>query len=199
MSTAAQINANRENAKSSTGPVTEAGTARSSQNATKHGLTGQTLILTPSEREAYEAHVQHYMDHHRPVNYRHRELVQQVADSNWALHQVFIQQTATLSLMTAITEQMFASGDPLATIAALAPVSRTLATLSTYEVRRRRAVKAIQKELDELEAKLAEESAAAQKSNQTKAEPEIGFVYASVPQSAPTTHSGTQKNPEMLR
>jgi hypothetical protein len=176
MSTNAQIAANQQNAKLSTGPTTEAGLKRSSQNACKHGFTGQTLVITPQEKEGYEAHVAAYMDHHKPLEHKHRELVQQLADSHWSLHQIFIQQTNTMSLMTAVTLQLSEAGDPIAAAAAIAPISRTLNTLSTYEVRRRRAAKSIQEELNELERQIADKQAQARKASQTKAQPEIGSV-----------------------
>jgi hypothetical protein len=49
MATAAQVNANRENAKKSTGPITDAGILKASQNAIRHSLTA-TLALTKSEQ-----------------------------------------------------------------------------------------------------------------------------------------------------
>ena len=49
------LESNRANAQSSTGPRTEEGKARSSQNARKHGLTAQQLIIKPEERRAFEA------------------------------------------------------------------------------------------------------------------------------------------------
>ncbi len=44
MTTAMQLEANRHNAQSSTGPKTSAGKSRSSQNAVKHGFTGRLLV-----------------------------------------------------------------------------------------------------------------------------------------------------------
>jgi hypothetical protein len=156
MSTNAQINANQLNAQKSTGPVTPAGTERSSKNATRHGLTGQTLIISPEEREAYQAHVQSYMDHHKPTTQRHIQLVQQLADSHWSVHQAFVLQTNAIALINAITRQMSEAGDPIATAAAVAPATRQLNTYSIYEGRRRRAAKAIQEELDAFEQELAQ-------------------------------------------
>lgn len=51
MSTESQNNANRNNAKNSTGPRTAEGKARSSRNSTVHGLTGKCPIL-PGEDPA---------------------------------------------------------------------------------------------------------------------------------------------------
>jgi hypothetical protein len=57
MSTQAQIDANRQNAKLSTGPKTEQGRAKSAANSTRHGLQANpTTILenNPHERSQYD-------------------------------------------------------------------------------------------------------------------------------------------------
>jgi len=179
MSTNAQITANQQNARLSTGPTSEAGIKRSSQNACKHGFTGQSLIVTPQEKEAYEAHVQAYMAAHKAIDHKHIQLVQQLADADWSLHQIFIQQSNTMSLMTAITMQLSEAGDPIATAAAIAPVARTLNTLSTYEVRRRRAAKSIQEELAALEQQISEQPTQSPNSNKANDNREIGSVCSS--------------------
>jgi hypothetical protein len=176
MSTTAQILANQKNAQLSTGPKTPEGLSTAAKNSTRHGLTGQTLILAPGEKEAYEAHVASYKIHHQPNTHQHLQLVQQLADLDWSIHQIFIHQSNTMTLMTAVTTQLVQAGDAVAAAAALAPLTRTLNTLSTYETRRRRARKSIQEELAELEAHLAEARQAARKSNEPKPKVEIGSV-----------------------
>ena len=49
MATKGQIKANRENARKSTGPKTEAGKAASSANALGHGLTAECIVVLPDE------------------------------------------------------------------------------------------------------------------------------------------------------
>jgi hypothetical protein len=174
MSTTAQIEANRSNAQLSTGPTTEAGKQKSSQNATRHGFTGLALIVTPTEKEAYEAHVQSYMDHHKPADHMHRQIVQQYADLHWSLHQIFVQQSNTMSLMNAVSLQMQEAGDPLATAAAIAPIAKTLSTLNLYETRRRRALKTVSEELEAREQAQAEAPA----TPATATPAETGFVHS---------------------
>ena len=62
MTSQARIDANQKNAQHSTGPKTDAGKAKSSRNALKHGLTAEAAVL-PNENPAdFEAHVNHWLD-----------------------------------------------------------------------------------------------------------------------------------------
>jgi len=54
MATESQTNANRENAKASTGPQTAEGKAKSSRNNTKFGLFATTNCVQPEEQEDYD-------------------------------------------------------------------------------------------------------------------------------------------------
>lgn len=53
MSSDRKIEANRQNAKLSTGPKTEEGKAASSQNARKHGLSGRALYVPEDRQEEF--------------------------------------------------------------------------------------------------------------------------------------------------
>jgi hypothetical protein len=50
-----QIEANRRNARRSTGPITEEGKQRSRRNAVRHGLTAETVIGALEDAEDYNA------------------------------------------------------------------------------------------------------------------------------------------------
>ena len=54
MATEQQIAANRENAKLSTGPRTDAGKAASSSNASKHGLATRGIIIAQGQQDAFD-------------------------------------------------------------------------------------------------------------------------------------------------
>ena len=61
MATPQQIEANRKNSQNSTGATSETGKQRSSLNATRHCFTGQPLVLSDVEKEAYEFNVLAYV------------------------------------------------------------------------------------------------------------------------------------------
>jgi hypothetical protein len=50
-----QIEANRRNARKSTGPISEEGKRRSRCNAVRHGLTAETVIGALEDAEDYKA------------------------------------------------------------------------------------------------------------------------------------------------
>jgi hypothetical protein len=86
MATDAKINANRENAKHSTGPRTDEGKARSSFNATRHGLTGQVNVRTEEEQKARTAHCDGFFQDWKPQGATECHLVQTMADKQWQIH-----------------------------------------------------------------------------------------------------------------
>jgi hypothetical protein len=81
----AQLAANRENAKLSTGPTSDAGKARSSLNAVKTGLTGRTVLLPTEDAELYQKHVARHFADLTPATEEESTLAQFIADGQWRL------------------------------------------------------------------------------------------------------------------
>lgn len=81
-----KANANRENARRSTGPRTPEGKQRSKFNATRHGLTGQVNVRTEEDRKARDAHSAGFFQALRPVGAVEENLVQTIADKQWQIH-----------------------------------------------------------------------------------------------------------------
>src|SRR5258708_26924238 len=85
---AARTARNRANAAHSTGPKTAAGKKRSSLNAYRHGLTGQTIILPAEDLDAYQAFTDTFFKDYKPVGTLEKQLVQSLADTSWRLNRV---------------------------------------------------------------------------------------------------------------
>jgi hypothetical protein len=93
-----QAQINRTNAQHSTGPKTKAGKRRSSLNALRHGLTGQTIVLPSDDLEAYRQHVESFVDEYRPNGATESHLVQTLADTAWRQNRVAALETNLLTL-----------------------------------------------------------------------------------------------------
>ena len=65
--TAVTGHAPAEHEKKKGGPRTPEGRRRSSLNATRHQLTSKVYIATPEESDAYNAHIEAYMEVLAPV------------------------------------------------------------------------------------------------------------------------------------
>ncbi len=57
---AKRVEANRRNAKKSTGPTTLGGKAKASMNALKHGLSAKTILIDGEGPEAFERFAQDF-------------------------------------------------------------------------------------------------------------------------------------------
>src|SRR6202171_45201 len=85
---AARSARNRANASQSPGPKTEAANPRSSLNAMRHGLTGQTIVLPAEDLNAYTHCTQHTFDALKPVGFLEKQFAQIIADTSWRLHRI---------------------------------------------------------------------------------------------------------------
>jgi hypothetical protein len=85
MSSFRQIEANRRNARLSTGPVTEEGKSKSRQNAVRHGLTAETVIDALEDAEDYAAFEMAVTADYDAQSAVERELVLRLASLLWRL------------------------------------------------------------------------------------------------------------------
>ncbi len=84
----ARQSANVANARLSTGPRTEEGQARSSQNARKHGLTAAQLVIAAEDREEFEEFHAQLQTDIRPQGAVQQILFDQLVASSWNLRRI---------------------------------------------------------------------------------------------------------------
>jgi hypothetical protein len=98
MSTLRQIDANRRNARLSTGPVTEEGKRRSRQNAVRHGLTAETVITTLEDAQDYAAFEMAVTAEYEAESAVERELVLRLASLLWRLRRATTIETGLFEI-----------------------------------------------------------------------------------------------------
>src|SRR5271165_2059265 len=124
----------------STGPRTAEGKQRSSLNALRHGLTGQTVVIPAEDRVAHDKFCRNFFDDFQPKTAMERQLVQTVADCSWRLNRIRAMEQSMLSLSTDDLEDQVNTQDDRAATACAAALAfekniKTLGTLSIYEQR----------------------------------------------------------------
>jgi len=85
MATEAQIKANRENAKKSTGPRTAEGKRTAAQNALKHGLFGREKTIHGESNEEYDRHREAFLDELKPATMAESVLAERIVTLSWRL------------------------------------------------------------------------------------------------------------------
>ncbi len=91
---------NRANSAHSTGPRTESGKQRSSLNAISHGLTARTAVLPTEDPDAYQRHVQQFLDEYAPATPTETQLVHEIANTAWRLNRIPFLEAELLSRAT---------------------------------------------------------------------------------------------------
>jgi hypothetical protein len=98
MSSLRQIQANRLNARFSTGPVTDKGKKRSRQNAVRHGLTAETVIGMLEDAKDYAAFEMAVTSDYDAQSAVERELVLRLASLLWRLRRATAIETGLFEL-----------------------------------------------------------------------------------------------------
>ena len=128
---------NRNNARHSTGPRTPEGKQRSCLNALRHGLTGQTVVMPAEDLEAYQHHIQRFVDEYHPQGATESQLVQSLADAAWRINRVAALETNLLTHDIVYQdfpnhESTHEMREAIAIAAALDSHTRALANLSIH-------------------------------------------------------------------
>jgi hypothetical protein len=93
-----QLDANRRNARRSTGPVTEQGKQRSRCNAVRHGLTAETVIGALEDADDYRAFEAAIIADYDAQSAIERELVLRLASLLWRLRRSTIMETGLFEI-----------------------------------------------------------------------------------------------------
>ena len=93
-----QIEANRRNARKSTGPITPEGKQRSRGNAVRHGLTAETVIGALEDAEDYEAFEATIIADYDAQSAVERELVLRLASLLWRLRRATTMETGLFEI-----------------------------------------------------------------------------------------------------
>src|ERR1700722_6064077 len=87
----AQINRNNSR------PRTPEVRHRSCLSAFRNGLTGQFVLMPAEDLEAYQHHIQSFVDEYQPQGATESQLVQALADAAWRLNRVSVLETNLLT------------------------------------------------------------------------------------------------------
>jgi hypothetical protein len=93
---AAQLIANQNNAKKSTGPVTVQGKQTVSNNAFKHGVFSKTLILTDEDPDEYKNLLDQLFNELHPTGLLEQTLVERIALTLWRQKRLVRAKTANI-------------------------------------------------------------------------------------------------------
>jgi len=182
---------NRKNSQKSSGPRTETGKARSSQNALTNGLYAISAKLPSEDQELYLAHSAAYVADLHPEGAAQQALVEIVSDNVWRLRRVRVLLEAQTSLFIRLVDSV-GQMSVQAFFKEQAETTRAIESLSRHEQRLQNGMVKALKQLKELQKE------AAQQTVQTEdAEPESGFVPTPKNKAAAATAHATQSEPEI--
>jgi hypothetical protein len=110
MTTAAKIEANRRNARRSTGPRTKEGKEKVRFNAVKHGLRAETVVLPHEDEDAYRQRVDSWTRELNPRGDLGRYLAERAAKISWQLDRADGYEQACLARRVRTAERTLEDG-----------------------------------------------------------------------------------------
>jgi hypothetical protein len=150
------------------GPRTPEGRRRSSLNATRHQLTSKVYIATPEESDAYNAHIDAYMEALAPADLLENELAILIAMDRWRLKRAAMIENSIfaqgyLDHAEAIDFDNSQVAEALAEGKTWTSQAHSLSLLNTYEGRISRRVDKNMDQLTDMQTRRREAYAQAQK------------------------------------
>ena len=113
MASQAQIEANRRNAKKSTGPKTESGKSVAKLNAVKHGLTAEHVVVPgedPAELEELRYELEQELE---PMGRQEIDLIETIAMGMWRRRRIYRMEADILAYEQAEKEFNLAESDKM--------------------------------------------------------------------------------------
>ena len=142
--TMTRAEAARANGALSHGPATDEGKARSSRNATKHGMNSRDVVLSGESQEGFDALLSDFAARYQPVGEIEQSFVFEMAAARWRLRRLVAMEAAVFE---AEMERTLATPDTPSSSPAQALAiaytnlagGRALANIHRYETRLRKA------------------------------------------------------------
>ena len=152
----AQREANRNNSKHSSGPKSERGKHRSSQNAMRHGLTGRIVVLPHEDMEVFKAFSKEIVESLNANSPMERQCAQAIADAQWRLNRARTFEDGMIALGHYEAEGNFTADSPeihaaLTAAKVFRDRSKDFANLALYEQRIGKAQKEAFRQLYDLQ------------------------------------------------
>jgi len=153
----AQLNANRENAKHSTGPKSETSKQKVRMNALKHGYSGHIVVIPDHEREAFRQHLENFRAEYNPKGVTEEVLVQSLCDISWSTQQMRAQSANIMAMIGSKPNNIPGERDAeldyaLSQAVHAAENLKNLNLLGIYENRKARLFNATRRELVQVQA-----------------------------------------------
>ena len=106
MTSEKQIEANRQNARKSTGPRTQEGKDRVSNNAVKHGLLSQDVLVPGEDRVALRELSERLQEELEPVGELEDMLVDRIVAAYWRLRRVGRVEADIFTSLSAVSNSL---------------------------------------------------------------------------------------------
>ncbi len=174
----------------STGPRTEEGKKRSAMNATRHGLTGRTIVMPYEDMDAYHSFCKELFESLAPETPLERQYAQTFCDTQWRLNRALSIEDSLYALGHFEAAGRIETEHPQVHAALTAARvfrddSKSFVNLTLYEQRLQRTLDKSLKQLQALQAERREQSRARQQAADAQKTEQPAAPEAEQPQPKP--------------